>query len=140
MSLEQIAVCPDVSDYIRQGQGRAGAHQGHTKGRAGAHQGHTKGRAHQGHTKGRAQGTGKVSSASWGLLLTSAAADTRMHALFHRCCRRRATQSLEQVQILEAGGFRRDAERRAEDAKQQLIRKTRDTGREEQVFYRHLDM
>ena len=63
-----------------------------------------------------------------------------MHALFHRCCRRRATQSLEQVQILEAGGFRRDAERRAEDAKQQLIRKTRDTGREEQVFYRHLDM
>jgi hypothetical protein len=41
---------------------------------------------------------------------------------------------------LEAGGFRRDAERRAEGAKQQLIHKTRDTGREEQVFYRHLNM
>ena len=64
-----------------------------------------------------------------------------LRALSHRCCcRRRAAQALEQVHILEAGGFRRDAESQAERAKKQLISKMRDTGREEQVFYRHLNM
>jgi hypothetical protein len=51
-----------------------------------------------------------------------------------------AARGLDEVEVLEQGGLRREADERRADAHRHILSKLHNTQRAEQVFYRHLTM